>query len=76
MVDISQVIESPALAHPILVLSTDLQMSSAADDSFLELAHHLQRVAKVPACLCLPQSVTHSPSQSQVMLVVLHGLPK
>ena len=74
MIDVAKIVQGPSLTDPVLVLPTDLQVSFAADDRLLELAHHLQGVAEIPRSLGLPQPVPHGPGQGQVVLVVLHRL--
>ena len=74
VVHVAEVVERPALPHPVLVLAADLEVAPAADDRLLELAHHLQRVAEVAAGLGLAQPVAHAAGEGEVVLVVLHRL--
>jgi hypothetical protein len=46
-------------------------MFPATDDRLLELAHHLEGVAKVAGSLGLAQTVAHGPGQRQVVFVEL-----
>ena len=71
--DISQVVESTSLTDTIPMLLAYFKVTATANDSLFELAHDLQSVAEVSRGLSLAQPVTHSPGQSKVVLVVLHG---
>ena len=71
MVDVSQVVKSPAFSDPVSVLLADFQVPPAADDGLIELAHHLEGVAQVTGSLGFPKSVAHGTSQGQVVFVIL-----
>lgn len=74
VIDVTKVVKGSSFANAVTMLLADFQVSPAANDRLLELAHHFQCVAKITRCLGFSESVTHGPGQGQVVFVVLHGL--